>query len=29
VRGSFETFEIDPSVEDFERTCERGAVKTA
>ena len=29
VRGSFEAFEIDPSVEDFERTLERGAVKTA
>ena len=27
VRGSFEAFEIDPSVEDFERTFERGAVK--
>ena len=29
VRGSFEAFEIDPSVEDFERTLERAAVKTA
>ncbi len=29
VRGSFEAFEIDPTVEDFERTLERGAVKTA
>ena len=29
VRGTFEAFEIDPSVEAFERTLERGAVKTA
>jgi threonine synthase len=29
VRGSFEAFEIDPSVEEFERTCERATVKTA
>ena len=29
VRGSFESFEIDPSVEAFERTFERGAVKAA
>jgi threonine synthase len=29
VRGSFEAFEIDPSVEEFERTCERAAVKSA
>ncbi len=27
VRGSFESFEIDPSVEAFERTFESGAVK--
>ena len=29
VRGSFEAYEIEPSVESFERTCERGVVKTA
>ena len=29
VRGSFESFEIEPSVEAFERTFEKGAVKAA
>jgi hypothetical protein len=27
VRDGFEAFEIDPSVDEFERTCERGAVR--
>jgi threonine synthase len=29
VRGSFEAFEIDPNVDEFEHTVERGAVKAA
>jgi len=29
VRGSFEAFEIEPKVDAFERTCEKGAVKAA